>query len=299
MELLSMSGKGKNLDINLNMSYVPNFLFKFIMRFFKDKLIKAGVDFLFGYAKGDAKNDFNKIIQDNYPKEVTIINHDITISMLFTQPPQIFDNNILLSLDAMAYSKQKGRPPRPVPSPISISDPTSGNISGSVSDESFASLIYTFILFEHNNTFVINMGSGSMTITFNLTDSQMQINGDQAYFPNLLINVKADFGKKNLETEILANFGFKMNYLDFDEGVVNFGVSQMDVVEHTILSSYNFINENKLYFKNIIITTIKVFKNYTMRFGHVDLPLYMFFNRIFFIYSEKQMSGQSNFSFYG
>ena len=299
-EMISMFVTKDKLDVKLNLPYIPDWLLLMIISFMKNDLCQMAIDFLFDYAKGDAEKDFNKIIQDSYPDHVTIINHDISISLLLTQAPQIFNTYILLPMDAMVYSSSKGRPPRPVPANIYYKKPISGNVSGTISDESLASLIYTIILYENNNEFSIDMGQGNMKIKFNVKDNQMVIKGAQAIFPDLTFEIDLDMGQgKTVKSFLHADFGFILNYLDFDSGVISFSVSMLDIKEQTIESSYDFVNDNQLYFKNLIVTSLRMMKGYRYRFGHVDLPLYMYFRKIIFLFGEGQILGESNLTFYG
>lgn len=299
-EMQSMFVRRDKLAVRLNMPYIPNWLTQMVVAFVKDNLVDQAISFLFDYAKGDAEHDFNNIIHDNYPSDITVINNDITFSLLLTNAPRVFGDYVTLPLDAMVWSKSQGRPARPVPSPIFARKPISGNIGGTMSSESLASLIYTFILYEHKDQFTINLGSGNMLLSFNLKEDQLQIQGSQAFAPDLEMDINMDFGDgKSLVTSVKADFGFIMNYLDFDAGKVNLSVTSLVVKEHTLVSSFDFINDNKLYFMNMIVSSIRILKGYTIRFDHVDLPLYLYFKRIIFLFGSGQMLGESNLSFYG
>lgn len=301
LELLKFDLPSDKIIVSVDLAYVPTWLSDMIIFFIKGNLLNQVRDLVKDYVPNDLCNLLNDLIQEGYPAELPVIFDDMHLPILLTKAPVITPNQVHLFVDGYIYSDKTGKPEtRRSPSPVTLYTPSDQSISISVSDETVASFFISLLKSEFQNHFnLISEGETSLEIISNIDDGMLTIDGKNLFVKELEVVVDSKISGKPVKYRIKGDMGLMLNYIDFNVGVFNLSVNSLEVLELELKSDFEEIMLNEEYFKNIFVSSIRLLKDFTYKFGKVEFPLYIELSRLNISPKKGFAYVTTSLSFYG
>ena len=261
-----------NLDINLQLDYVPTMVSDFIVSYIKEGLISQITEFATGFVSSEGSATVNDIIKQNYPSSISVYNNEIMLSLLLTQMIEVKGDRLILRVDALSSLNTDEAQERAVPNEMWFTEEDSEGLVMGISQEVVRSIMVSFFSKINNNKFSVNSKGVSGEINTNVSNDSFVIAPSGMSLKNLLFDGKLDYSGNTVEMKFHLNTGLDLNTFDFHNDKVIFSITNVDLHEFHFDSNSEFVKAFGPYIQALIQAFGQFFHNYTLPIPEIELP---------------------------
>ena len=272
VKLVEIKIPSDQLKITLNLDYVPSMLINYLITFIQSTVLKKIEDYLTKFISGQGTSDLNKLIRQNYPSNVSIIEKELQISTLLTDKINIGSNRIMIALDALAYKKSKGKGKRQFPSKMIFTNEDGNDIVFGISQESLGSVFKTYISDIKNNQYHFEHGHIKADFKTNFDDYSFLIWESGMSLNKLLFNGTINYLGFTFDMNFKMDAKFEVENIDFVKKQILVTVKKTELSDYAFNSNIPLISSFGQYLKPFIEVFANYFKNYAIPCPSLTLP---------------------------
>lgn len=282
-----------DLEIKVDLSYIPDFLANFIIKFIKGYALDSVKLFIYQFVPGDGSKQVNQIIADQYPLDIPVnqpgLGIDLDLSTLLTRKIRVLEDRLLVSVDGIITTPEDPSPIRPTPSIIDFDPKDTDNVLLGISESLVDSALNSFANIDHHNIYSKILGPLKLQIKSNLDERTVSINKQDISLNKMLISVDAVYFGFTIKAHYYIDAGMVVNWIDLNEGIVNISITRVKVTDFKFECNIPIVQKYGHYLKDFIETFGVLVKGYEIGFRPVVIPYNIKFSKIGFELREGYM----------
>ena len=282
-----------DLQIKVDLSYIPDFLANFIIKFIKGYALDSVKLFVNQFVPGDGTQQVNAIIANQYPINIPVnqtgLAIDLDLSTLLTQKIRVLQDRLLVSVDGIVTTPEDTAPIRPNPSIIHFDPKDNDNILLGISESLVDSALNSFANIDHHNIYSKILGPLKLQIKSNLDERTVTITQKDISLNRMLISVDALYFGFTVKAHYYIDAGLVVNWIDLNQGIVNISITRVKVTDFNFDCNIPIVQAYGHYLKDFIETFGVLVKGYEIGFRPVSIPYNIKFSKIGFELREGYM----------
>jgi hypothetical protein len=264
VELIEMLIPKENMEIKLSLSYIPTFISSFIINFVRGTLIDKITSFLTDFMPGDGSEMANQLISEEYPKEISLLHDDLTMGMLLTEPIKVQADRLFVKVDAMAYSKSKGKGERDYPSHMAFKEDDGNNIVLGISQEMIESLMKSYVSDIMGNSFSYEYRHFKANLKTNISSNSFSIWESGMTLNKVQLDGELNYMGFTIDVNCFMNMKFDIKKIDFNAQKIWININKIELDDYSFKSNIPLVSSFGIYLKLFIESFGLAVRNYAI-----------------------------------